>query len=424
MRRLIVLLLTFVTLVSASSVDSKISSNKKELSKQNSAKSKTTAKIKQLAKQINSQTKELQKLEQEIILINQDIDEHKKLLNRSQGKLRDYQTSSKKIIKEKQASEEQIVNVLIEDFSSSIAIKLANEDSLEELIDSEVYMLLSKNAKESMVKLNSEYNKLSQNKKANEESINKLQTYINKREKKKDILNALINKHSKALKSLEGKHVAYQKELKALIKKQKSIQDLLAKLNIVKKKEDQIAAKKREQKRLAALKKKKAQTPKKSTTSSSVAKNQAEKIDLDVRMLGSSTKGVKISKYYGSKTIAPLKSYKVVKRFGKYYDPVYKIQLFHESVVLKANKPRSKVYSILNGKIVYAKKNAGILDNVVIVQHRNGLHTIYSHLDQISPTLKVGKWIKKGYVVGRVNDTLTFQATKNNTHINPQDLFR
>ena len=65
-----------------------------------------------------------------------------------------------------------------------------------------------------------------------------------------------------------------------------------------------------------------------------------------------------------------------------------------------------------------------MLENVVIVQHQNGLHTIYSHLDEIAPTLKVGKWIKKGYVIGRVNNNLTFQATKNSSHINPKDLFR
>ena len=72
---------------------------------------------------------------------------------------------------------------------------------------------------------------------------------------------------------------------------------------------------------------------------------------------------------------------------------------------------------------MYAKKNSGMLENVVIIQHKGGLHTIYSHLDKISPTLKVGKWIKKGYVVGRIDDTLTFQATKNSAHINPKDLF-
>lgn len=92
--------------------------------------------------------------------------------------------------------------------------------------------------------------------------------------------------------------------------------------------------------------------------------------------------------------------------------------------MLKTRKPKAKVVSVLNGKVVYAKKNAGMLENVVIVQHQNGLHTIYSHLDEIAPTLKVGKWIKKGYVVGRVNNNLTFQATKNSYLINPKDLLR
>lgn len=141
-------------------------------------------------------------------------------------------------------------------------------------------------------------------------------------------------------------------------------------------------------------------------------------------MIGSSTSGIKMTKYRGRKTIAPLDSFNVVKKFGKYFDPVYKIELFNESIVLKTKKPQAKVKAIFNGKIVYAKKDAGMLENVVIIQHKDGLHTIYSHLDQISPSLKVGRWIKKGYVVGRVNDTLTFQATKNEKHVNPKDLFR
>ena len=65
-----------------------------------------------------------------------------------------------------------------------------------------------------------------------------------------------------------------------------------------------------------------------------------------------------------------------------------------------------------------------MLENVVIIQHENGVHTIYSHLDEISPTLVVGKWIKQGYVVGRVNDSLMFQATKDASHIDPKDLFK
>lgn len=149
-----------------------------------------------------------------------------------------------------------------------------------------------------------------------------------------------------------------------------------------------------------------------------------EAIDVEVRKLGSSAKGVKISKYRGGTTIAPLKSYEVTKKFGKYFDDVYKMELFNESVSLKTKIPNAKVFSVFKGQVVYAKQNSGLLENVVIVKHANNLHTIYSHLDQISPTLKAGKWIPKGYVVGRINDTLAFQATKNSKYIDPLKLIK
>ncbi len=34
-------------------------------------------------------------------------------------------------------------------------------------------------------------------------------------------------------------------------------------------------------------------------------------------------------------------------------------------------------------------------ENVVIIQHEGGIHTVYSHLDDIAPTLVVGKWVQK-----------------------------
>ena len=149
-----------------------------------------------------------------------------------------------------------------------------------------------------------------------------------------------------------------------------------------------------------------------------------EDIDLSVKNIGSSIKGIKVSRYKGVKTIAPLKSYKVVKKFGKYYDPVYKIELFNESISLKSKVKNAKVHSVLRGKVVYAKTDAGTLGNVVIVKHSNNLHTVYSQLSNIPRTLKVGKWIPKGYVVGRVNDILEFQATKNSKYIDPMKLVK
>ena len=412
---------------SSKSIEKKIENNKSILDKSKSRKMKTTLKIKLLAKQIKLQNSELTTLEKQIINVNNDIKKHQNLLENSKNNLNKLQKKSKNLIEKKKTNEEQIVDTIIENFTSSIAIKLAKESSEKELIDNEIYTLLSEHSKDQILKLNNNYETITLNKKENEKKIDTIKDYIQKRTKKKVELNKLINEHSKSIKSLENKHEIYQKELKSVIRKQQELSSLLSQLNILKSKElkKERARRERERKRLLALKKKREKQRKgKSNTKSEVQKRYAQDIDLDVRMIGSSTRGVKISRYRGKKTISPLKSFKVIKKFGKYYDPVYKIKLFNESVILKTNRPKAKVYSIFNGKIVYAKRNAGMLENVVIVQHSNGVHTIYSHRDEIAPTLKVGKWIKKGYVIGRVSDTLNFQATKNSYHVNPKDLFR
>lgn len=433
---LLTLLLATVTLfASSSSIERKIASNQKISKKTKSKKEITNLRIKLLANQIKKQSGELGKREKEIRIVNKDINEHKEILSQSKQILENLTKTSTQLLREKQKNEEEIVNVIIDEFSSSIALSLASEKSLNELIDSEVYKLLSQNSKDEILRINNNYTMINQNKKNNEKAIEQTKKYIKSREIKKRTLNNLKKRQTKTIKSLEKKHALYQRNLKSTIKKQQNLAKLLGKLNILKKEElyKEKKSREKEKRRLLALKKKEeakakrrkaSKSAKKKTYTAKKAKQHyAKNIDIDVRVLGSSIKGVKISKYRGKKTIAPLKSFKIVKKFGKYYDPVYKIKLFNESVVLKTKRPKAKVYSVLNGKVVYAKKNSGMLENVVIIQHKGGLHTIYSHLDRISPTLKVGKWIKKGYVVGRVDNTLTFQATKNSAHINPQDLF-
>ena len=435
MHRLIYFTLLITIIVQAASIDDKIKSNKTILNKSKNVKNRTEQKIQSIADQIRDQNEELKKLEKEINLVTKDIVQHKELLEDSKKNLTTLSVKSEILQNQKKDYEEELINTIIEDYSSAVAMRLANKNSVQELTDSEVYEILAAEAKDKMLKIDNQYIKISQDKTANEREIRKLNVYIEKREKKKKILNYLLNKHSKSLASIENKHKLYQEELKNIIKKQNSLTNLLSTLNILKEKElkaeekrkrDRLIALKRKrerQKEIQALKDKNKPSNKIEKTQESVQKNFAEDIDLDVRILGSSTKGVKISRYRGSKTIAPLKSYTILKKFGKYYDPVYKIKLFNESILLKSNSKNAKVYSVLDGKVIYSKQDSGMLENVVIIQHKNGLHTIYSHLDEISPTLKVGKWVKKGYVVGRVDENLTFQAIINNSYVNPENLF-
>ena len=438
------LIVSLNTIFAASNIDKKIQTNTQKLNSSDDKKENTSLKIKELAEKIESQNSNITTLEKDINQINSDITEHQKLLEDAKYKLSDLNSKSTELIREKTSHEEQIVDTIIEEFSISIALKLASEDTLQELIDNEIYTLLSQYSKEKVSKLNTNYSALSTNTKNNQKDIEKIASYIEDRQKTKNKLTILKEKHSSSLISLEEQHKSYQEELNKVAKEQESLKNLLSELNILKEEESKKAqareeadAEEKRKKLQELLAQKKATNQKVTEEESSSAplddvvqtadvRNQryAKNLNLDVKKIGSSTDGIQIIKYKGEKTIAPLKSFKIVKNFGTYYDPVYKIKLFNESIVLKSDEPKAKVVSVLNGKVVYAKKNAGMLANVVIIQHEGGLHTIYSHLDEISPTLVVGKWIKQGYVVGRVDESLMFQATKDSAHIDPKDLFK
>ena len=431
-----ILFLSTNLLFSASNIDKKIQKNKQILTSSTEKEESTSLKVRELAEKIESQNTNIIDLEKDIKQINTDIDEHQKLLEDAKNKLDELKSKSSQLIQEKTSNEEEIVNTIIEEFSISIALKLASENSLQELIDSEIYTLLSQHSKDKVSKLNNNYNALSNNTKNNQKDIDKISSYIENRQKTKEKLTNLKQKHSSSLVNLEEQHKSYQEELNKVAKQQESLKSLLSQLNILKEEEDKKVEEQKREKLQQLLAEKKVEETKKSIreeqkeneqeiqTAEVRNQNYAKNLNLDVRKIGSSTDGVKIVKYKGVATIAPLKSFKVIKNFGTYYDPVYKIKLFNESIVLKSDEPKAKVVSVLNGKVVYAKKDAGMLENVVIIQHEDGLHTIYSHLDEISPTLVVGKWIKQGYVVGRVDDSLMFQATKDSSHINPRDLFK
>ena len=410
MIRLIFSLFLIPIFIFASTIDKKIAQNQKSLDSSKKNKDNTTVKIKEIADKIEASNTNLSKLEEDIIKINEDIEQHQKLLESSQSKLNNLQAKSSDLIKEKNSSEEEIINTIVEQFSTSLALQLASKESLQELIDNEMFNLLSTNAKQKVLKLNENYNRLTENTKANQQEINKLNSYIKDRLKTKENYKALQIKHTKSLENLEKEHKLYQAELKKVIEQQESLSKILSDLKIVKQQE---------------LKKAQEEKEDNQQVQTTNVRNQkyAKDLDLDVKKIGSSTDGVQIVKYKGAKTIAPLKSFKIVKNFGTYYDTVYKIKLFNESVVLQSNEKGSKVVAVLNGKVVYAKKNAGMLENVVIIQHEGGIHTVYSHLDDIAPTLVVGKWVQKGSVVGRVDENLTFQVTKDSSHIDPKDLF-
>lgn len=437
------LLLGYVNAQEIKQIDKKINYNKTILKLKEKQKTKTNKQVEDLVKAIKQEEDILNQLETKLDVVSNTIFLNKLKLAQSKKEIINLAKKSSTLQNSIKKIEEKLVNNIIDKYTLTLSKNMIEKKSLSEIINEEKFKILFTDTKDTILKSNLTYFKLSNEKVAQNKKQKKLLSYIKSQEQEKEKFLELRNEQEKSINTLKQKHIEYQKELKSIIDKQYNLGLLLSKLDILKQsqlekqKQKRLKEKKRKQK-LEALKKsklKKSKNIKVKKNSKNKSKNKSKnikmiskqnlqkEIDLKVRNLGDSSKGIKISKYHGVKMGKPLKSYTITKKFGKYYDPIYKIKLFNESISLKSKVKNAKVYSTLKGKVVYAKKNAGALGNVVILKHKNNIHTVYSQLAKIPKTIKVGKWLPKGYVVGRVDTTLVFQVTKDNKYLNPEELF-
>jgi len=232
-------------------------------------------------------------------------------------------------------------------------------------------------------------------------------------------------KRQELLKKLAKEEKLYQKKLKQTLKKQTLIRLTLAKLNLLQE-EAAKEAKKRElelKRRIKELKKLKLANKKARRKALQEGREVEYKVATinGVKQVGSSYSVGAITKYRGPKTIPPLKAPRVIRPFGTFIDPIYKIKTFNDSLVLSSSIGDNRVYNVLNGEVSFVGRNA-MLGKFVIVKHDNNLHTIYADLSKISPFIKVGAKVRKGTVIGKVKKKLIFEATKNGKFINPKRL--
>ena len=403
----IVLLLTLTTLLfgavntdkEISKTSSKISSNSKNYSKINKKMAKTAKEILKQKRSLNKQKKYLKKLKSELAVKELSYKENisqLKLMKKSQTDLKKKQGKIEDKLTLVIAKSVSLSLILDEDFSK-------NEDSL---IEMEILKVMLEKEKEKAKTLSGQFFSNAKDIDILNQHASSLEVAISNIDQKRKKVLKTQAANKKALTKLTKSKKSYKKELKKLLSRQNSLKNTLAKLNIVK--VDQIKKAKVEAERKKAFQKKKIV----------LDKNLPK-----VKKHGSSYQAVKTRKYRGKKTIAPLDSYTITKKYGTYTDPIYGIKIFNESISLKPKKENAKVKTVFNGKVVYADKTA-VLNNVVIVEHTSGLHTIYANLSQISPNIKTGKKIKRGYTIGRVKDELVFEVTQKSDHINPIRLFK
>ncbi|MBN2816832.1 MAG: peptidoglycan DD-metalloendopeptidase family protein [Campylobacterales bacterium] len=390
----------------AASVDNKISKTNSQLTKYSKNYSNINKKMSQNAKAILKQKKELEEQNELLKKLQEDLALKELSYKDNTGQLDALQKSQKELKERQEKIEEELVFVIAQSVSLSLVLQQdysANEDSIMEF---EVLKQMLADSKKKADELSKQFFANAQDIDMLNQLASNLEVAIANIERKRRDVVKMKEANKQALTKLTAAKKSYKKELKAILKKQDALKQTLAQLNIIK--IDEIRKAKEEKARKEAFSKQQF-----------VADEKLPK----VKKVGSSYQAVKTLKYTGPKTIAPLDTYSIIKKYGTYTDPIYKIKIFNESISLKPKEKNAKVKTVFNGKVIYADKTA-VLDNIVIVEHNNGLHTIYANLSQISPNIQKGKKIKKGYTIGRVEDELVFEVTQKSYHINPIRLFQ
>lgn len=308
--------------------------------------------------------------------------------------LKNLSNQNKELLKSKNSIENKLVALLARDFAYDLPIPQGYIESEESFIAFEVIKGLENILDNDISKISKDY-----------ESINKL---INQKQEQIDKINYSLKNYNTQLAKLKDLKLKQIEE----INKQKTYKNIYTKkLQDLKAQQDELRV---TLNKLKIIEKQKEQEM--------VFDN--EKIassNQNIRQIGSSYQESNVKRYSGIKTIAPLESFTIKQKFGNYIDPIYKIKIFNENVILTSNKKDAVVKAVFSGKIVFAK-DTSMLDKVIILEHSNGIHTIYAHLDKIAPNVKVGKNVKKGAIIGRIKNDLAFEVTQKNFHINPLEL--
>lgn len=455
MRSFVFFCLLAISLVYGASTTAKIKNSKKDLSATKSAKKKTSRKLDKIAADIKKAEKDINYLEHKLDALEEDQEKTEKEYKKLKTELANSEKTLKTMSKEIETKHKAFIKLLSEQFSVIFAMQQFENPTQKSIISYEVYKAYKEHNAKELKSLKREIATLEKKKQNKRFQQNKTKKAIASIEKKRKSYTQQKKQKEKLVARLSDDEEKYQSKLQNLVDKQSSLRGTLAKLNILHKQEvadaRRRAAERREAirlekerqrkirkaKALAKAKAKKAREAKKAIRlaktkkakeAARIAAKKAEreekvaqkayKKSAKVRKVNSSYQKSKTYAYRGGKTISPIPGARLIKKFGTYVDPIYKIKIFNESITLKAPRSNAKVQNILNGKVVFAGKSS-MLGKVVVVAHSGKMHTVYAGLSKIAPTIHVGSKIKKGYVIGKVTSKLMFQATKNSKHINP-----
>lgn len=386
----------------AAKIDDKIQKTAQKLNEAKQTYSSLNAKLEVTANKIMQQRKVVGEQQEHLNVLMTELQSKEVVYQTNKMSLRQLEARQNELVKTQNEIEQKLVFAIARNTSISLLINDDRAKEADAIITEEALKLHLKQINAEIKELNVIFGTNAEKISALSSQTTVLKQSINVIDKQKQQVLATKKQNEKSIAILEKEKQDYKRSLDRILNQQRSLQNTLASLNIIK---------------MEAAKPKKAPPP-------LVAPKPGSKpVPEDVKQAVSEYQPSKTASYSGERTIAPLDGYVVTKRFGPYTDPIYGIKIHNDSVSLRPTQADAMVRTVLNGKIILAKPTA-MLENVIIIEHDNGLHTIYAHLDKIAPTVEVGKRVKQGSIIGRVGRELMFQVTQRNAHINPLEVIR
>ncbi len=366
-------------------------------------------KLNKSAKAILKEQQKMLELDKKLEELTDAYNNNKTAYTMAQDKLVDLQQKKEELHQTTEETRTELSRLLAKQLSLKMILRQRSYSDAQALMRQEIFSSISRLTNEELKNVKTEISRLLDQESDMSEGIKTLSQTITKIDTQRQEIITLQESQKKVLKALNLKRLSYKRDLEKSLNTKESLAKMLRQLKIIK--VDQV----KEAKRKEAERKRRLAEAKKAGTK---GLNSVKVVKRD-----SSYEQVKTGRYRGTKTIAPLKNYRVVKKFGPYKDPIYNIKIFNDSVSLKPDTQNAIVRAVLNGKVMISKRN-NLLGNFIILSHGDGLHTVYAHLDKVAPNIRQGKRVAKGSAIGRVNDELMFQVTQKNKHIDPLQMFK
>ena len=384
----------FVAIFLYANVNNKLSYTRNNLQQTKIKASTMNDKLDKIVAQINKEKSSVNQIDKQIRFVNLKISSLEKSLSTYKDSLGQLISQKSNLMKQKSLLESKVIDFI----SNNYYLQTSSINSSEDLINTEILKVVLKKTSKKMGKLSSLYVDLSKK----IDDINKL-IYSIKHSKeilqqKRNKLAVLKQQKLQNLKKLQKIKVYYKAELEKVLKSQMQIQNQLAKLKIIQKNQEK-------QKELVKLSK---INP--SKIDDTKVKNYGSNIVMSTRTI----------RYRGEKTIPPVRGI-ITKKFGYYKDPIYNIDIFNDSITIKTN-PNAKVRAILGGKVVFIGDTSE--GKMIVISHRNKLHSIYARLSKLSPFIRKGYRVKKGEIIAKDSGKLEFEVTYKTTPINPNNICR